>query len=559
MQLLIRLILTVFIFSIAALRLSAQSLGSSADYNISPQDSSTGRSMFVDVHKVTGKIVYIWNDLDSVGTTRDIYCAIYKNDMTPLVSRFRINKNSGNEQIYAKVKVNQQDSTFVVAWASNHSGSYDVFVKKISLNTASTNYANVKTASESLVNNITAGDQNVPFLTFDYFKNELIVGFRDQNGTDGSSTGAFARRFNYGAFTTINNQFQINNYSTGAQHLNSIDISPVTGELITLCQSNSAAETSNYNVIKRIFTYNSVTNNYDGQTETVVNSYTTGGQINPWLVINSNTGDYLAAWTDDTQDLSGYGVYSKIFNKLHTQTIADFRVSNATANNQLTLRPVWDIFTNNIVYFFLYSVSNLSTLQYRIFTYNDQANTITAVNSTDQSALWNGSSDINTYNYYASNFSTVYNPVNQKLYIAYDRYRYNVSYNSTQSNGKARVFIYSNPSISAITDYISYAELKTDLDGGYYTSIGNKFYFKYIEKYNQGASPGTVLNYKIFDYKRNVLGTASLNKVYGVNYYSVDLRGIASLNTNNQNYYTLEVYNDKGEKSILRFKYIPEY
>jgi hypothetical protein len=558
MQLLSKLIFAISIVYLSVYSVNAQSLGSPADYNISPQDSSTNRSVSVDIHKATGKVVYIWNDLDSVGTTRDIYCAIYKNDMTLIQSRFRINHNSANEQIYAKLKINQQDSTFIVTWSSNHSGSnYDIYMKKISLNTASTNYTTIKNSSDILVNNSQTGDQNVSMLAIDYFKNELIVGFRDQNGLDGSLTGAFARRFNYSTLSSIKNQFQINNYSTGYQHLCYIDVSPVTGELITLCQSYSAAETGNYNIIKRIFNYNSTSDSYVGQSETVVNSYTNGGQSNAWMVINNTTGHYVIGWTDDTQDGSGYGVYAKIYNSSHSQTIADFQVSNQTLNNQLTERPVWDVFTNNIIFFNHYSVSGLSTIRYRIFTYNDYLNTLTAVGN-EAGALIVSSVETNTYNYYSANFCTVYNPENHKIYIAYDRYRYSPSYNSTLSNAKARVFTYTHPSIIyPVTDYISYAELKTDLDGGYYTSIGNKFYFKYVEKYNQGT--GTSLNYKIYDYKRNVLSSASLNKVYGVNYYSIDLRGVASLSTGNQNFYTLEVFNDKAERKVLRFKYIPEY
>ena len=108
----------------------------------------------------------------------------------------------------------------------------------------------------------------------------------------------------------------------------------------------------------------------------------------------------------------------------------------------------------------------------------------------------------------------------------------------------------------------SYAEMKTTLDAGFVTTIDNVLYFKYVEKYSEGT-----LDFNIYNYKREVKlkgSTYASDKVkpskaikVGSNFYAVDLKDSSLLSTPEvESYYTLEIVNSKGDKSLLRFRYI---
>ncbi len=100
---------------------------------------------------------------------------------------------------------------------------------------------------------------------------------------------------------------------------------------------------------------------------------------------------------------------------------------------------------------------------------------------------------------------------------------------------------------------VQYAIPSMELDAGYASTIEGKLYFVYDEKYSTG-----VLNYKIYDYARNVLTTPVLTRsVVGRNYFNVDMNTISGLVIANeqQRYFILEIVNDKNEKTVLRFKH----
>lgn len=108
---------------------------------------------------------------------------------------------------------------------------------------------------------------------------------------------------------------------------------------------------------------------------------------------------------------------------------------------------------------------------------------------------------------------------------------------------------------------LAYAELKRQLDGSYCETLLKKLSFKYVEKYTEGS-----LNYQIYDYQRNEMITKPitnpaliLTKKVGDNFFMIDLSLITSFvnTTEIGTYYTLEVLNEKNEKTVLRFRYSP--
>jgi len=114
---------------------------------------------------------------------------------------------------------------------------------------------------------------------------------------------------------------------------------------------------------------------------------------------------------------------------------------------------------------------------------------------------------------------------------------------------------------SFIKKGISYVQLKNKLDGGYYYLKDKKLYFEYTEEYEIGSF--RKLAYNIYDKDHTlvggvdlsgnplVTGSSLLTHSVGENSYLLDMSSLSLLVND---YYTMEVINDKNEKKVLRFK-----
>jgi hypothetical protein len=103
-----------------------------------------------------------------------------------------------------------------------------------------------------------------------------------------------------------------------------------------------------------------------------------------------------------------------------------------------------------------------------------------------------------------------------------------------------------------------YAVLYKKLNAGYYTCPNKKLFFKYNEEYNDKDN---FLTYNVYDkYNKIIINNSSksLPVVYGDNRYTIDLAQSTILLTGASmpfnEYYILEVINEKNEKWYLRFK-----
>ena len=96
-----------------------------------------------------------------------------------------------------------------------------------------------------------------------------------------------------------------------------------------------------------------------------------------------------------------------------------------------------------------------------------------------------------------------------------------------------------------------YAELKKQLDESFYM-VNEKLGIKYKSKY-----ANDVVNYTIYDWKRNPMATGSFSSggvlVNGYNYLQMDLSGMSLQRMNS---YVLEVTDPKGEVYKLKFQYL---
>lgn len=107
----------------------------------------------------------------------------------------------------------------------------------------------------------------------------------------------------------------------------------------------------------------------------------------------------------------------------------------------------------------------------------------------------------------------------------------------------------------SVAEVVSYVPLQEVLDAGFYplTNGSKSVYFYYEERYQEG-----ILNYKVFDQNHTDITTSvtlenidlnnSRNKAYGRNRYKLTLQTV-----NANEFYLLEVTNEKGKKQYLKF------
>lgn len=92
-----------------------------------------------------------------------------------------------------------------------------------------------------------------------------------------------------------------------------------------------------------------------------------------------------------------------------------------------------------------------------------------------------------------------------------------------------------------------YAELKYQHDGEYYLAVGHLFHFRYMGQYTDN----TQLTYELYDDARNLIGCSNLVQNVGDNRFVLDFNACS---TSAAGFYSLEVTNDKNEKTVLRIK-----
>lgn len=495
----------------------------------------------LDVHQASGRLALAWSQPDTLGYN-DVWCAIYDKDFVMIDTAFRVNKTATGDQIHAFVKFNQNNSAgddLVFAWAGTGQGTtYDIYLKKIDASTGTPSDATSDTDVIAVDTSVFTGRQNMPMLAIDYSRNEVITAWRAPDGNDGDGHAAYARRFDLTTLQALDTAFIINNVTTSHQVLSEIAYSPVTDELLTLCQSKGYSPTSTiYRVIFRPFTRDG-NDNFVGGTEVTVNNNTSYQHWNGRITLHPSSGDYMISWTATNLDGSGEGCYARVFDKDHTELQAQFRVNVATQDNQLTAVPMWDETSGKVVFFYYWSSSSQQTIRYQHFDadFNTVGSEMEALLDPNDS-----SSVIRTYRY-KGYFSGEFDQVNRKAYLAYNVYN---SSSGPKSIGYVRRFSYQ-------TNFNKnwYARLKSRLDGGFHSSIAGKLYFSYDERYSVDA--GDTLNYRIMDKGfDDVTPSTVLTKGYGVNWYALDLNGVLT----DGEYYVLEVRNDKGDLELIRFRH----
>ncbi len=357
----------IFVYVCFAYTLCAQSLthdtfGGNQAFEVKPQGFVFQKYADVDTDQRTGKKVVAYYQSETVpgsSSQRDVFFSLYDKNMTEIASG-PVANTTAFDQFAHDVLVNPFDNTFVIAWSSNHQDDYDVYIRKFSLEDGS------PVGNEKRVNSYLPGRQAYPLLTYDEQHGELIVSWLDLDGRDvgvySANQGAYFRVLNYANFTFETDDIRINAVTAGNQRAFAVKVSPVTGELYTLC--NSQGYTAGLDVVLRKFTRES-RGVYTAGVEKVVNTTTSGDQQMPDLVFNSLTGQYLVMYT--ALDGNGWGAFFKAYDRFDRLVKDQTSLSISNVGNQLSPRIAFDERTSGLICFYYWSANNQAYVKYQLF------------------------------------------------------------------------------------------------------------------------------------------------------------------------------------------------
>jgi hypothetical protein len=135
---------------------------------------------------------------------------------------------------------------------------------------------------------------------------------------DGSSNGVFGQRYESSG-AALGPEFRVNTYTTDNQSAPSIT-ADTTGNFVVVWDSVGQDGSSNGVFGQRY----DVSGTPQGP-EFRVNTYTTNLQFRPAVAADGG-GNFVVAWTSNTQDGSGYGVFSQRYGRIVPVELMHFGV-----------------------------------------------------------------------------------------------------------------------------------------------------------------------------------------------------------------------------------------
>jgi len=247
--------------------------------------------------------------MDRVYFRRFSALGVPKSPIVEVTPRSEIGFLAGDRQGHANVAMDA-DGDFIISWTNYHDGNADVYARM---------FHGDGTAMDDpfKVNNYTIGAQKWSTVAMDA-DGDFVVGWssygQENNGDLGSGYGIYARRYDrfghaYGP------EFQVNTTTAGNQQFPSVAMD-AAGAFVFVWQSdqNGAGD----DIVARLY-------NADGSPqysyltgEFLVNDETAGNQRYPDVATNLAGDTFVVTWSSSQQtaDQSGYGVYTKTFNRL---------------------------------------------------------------------------------------------------------------------------------------------------------------------------------------------------------------------------------------------------
>jgi hypothetical protein len=234
----------------------------------------------------------------------------------PMPAEFQVNTTTTDDQ-YGYGVVMDQNGNFVVSWESfaQDGSSYGAFGRRF-------NADGTPATAEFQVNQYTTNDQGYPRIAGDPFGN-FVVAWQSY-GQDGDGAGIFARRFDHlGA--PAGPEFAVNTYTTGYQA--QADVAADGGGNFVVVWNSTGQDGDGGGVFAQRFD-NSGTR---VGSEFKVNAYTTGDQQYPVVAMNG-AGDFVVVWVG-SGSTSVKGIFARRFDAAGVAQGTEFQVNTATSTD----------------------------------------------------------------------------------------------------------------------------------------------------------------------------------------------------------------------------------
>jgi phosphoheptose isomerase len=236
----------------------------------------------------------------------------------PRGHEFQINTMTSDTQLTGTGSIDvEAGGDFVVVWGSylQDGSSYGVFGQRYDA-------AGAKLGVEFQVNTDTIGPQSFPAVATDADGDFVVVWATP--GQDGAAV--FARRYSSTGVPQAT-PFQVNVHDTGDQSVPAV-ARESNGDFVVAWQSNGQDGASNGVFARRFNAAGTALGN-----ELQVNTVTGGNQRAPAIDLDQD-GDFVIAWTSDSQDTLGYSVHGQRFDSLGSRRGTEFQVNLYTRYNQ---------------------------------------------------------------------------------------------------------------------------------------------------------------------------------------------------------------------------------
>jgi hypothetical protein len=247
---------------------------------------------------------------------------------------FQVNTYTPDTQDEATI-AHDSNGNFVVVWeSSDQDGDVEgIYGQRY-------NSAGVPQGPEFQVNTFASNTQDGPAVAMDSAGNFVVVWASD--GQDGNENGVYAQRYN-SAGVAQGSEFQVNTYTTDEQDTPAVAMDSA-GNFVVVWESWDQDGDENGIYGQR---YNSA--GVPQGSEFQVSTYTTNGQDDPKVAMDS-AGNFVVVWeTDDLDDGSSDAIYGQRYNSAGVAQGSEFQVNTYTTSDQDDVSVAMDSAGNFVV------------------------------------------------------------------------------------------------------------------------------------------------------------------------------------------------------------------
>lgn len=265
-----------------------------------------------------GDFLVTWTSYGQDGSGYGIYAQRYSAAGVALGSEFRVNSSISGNQMYSDVAM-APDGSFVVTYSSDaHDGSgWGVYRRRFDA-------AGVALESQVRVNTYTTSWQNFSSIAMDAAGNFVVVW--QSLGQDGDDYGIYAQRYHANGLAQ-GSEFRVNTYTTNWQTSPSVAMD-ADGDFVIAWQS-FGQDGQFHGVYAQRYASNGVAQGLEFR----VNVTTPLNQSGPRVAMDDD-GDFVIAWTGDNLDSSSYESYARRYAADGTPLTGEFRINSWTTGSQ---------------------------------------------------------------------------------------------------------------------------------------------------------------------------------------------------------------------------------